>query len=357
MNSENKNLGIKELAILAEVSIGTVDRVLHNRGGVSSETKKKVLKIVEDSGYKKNIIASRLKLAATSVIRIAILVPETKNDSNYWSLPLQGVDAAVTELSVFGISAEYFFFDLLHPKSFGERIDPIIDGNFDAIITVPFFEAESNRLLARARKQDMPVVFLDTERTLNSKGNFIRQNSFIAGMVAGRLLHGLVGSQGIYFVVNIVNERGKQINNYQRENGFRAFFSENYKSDQIEIHVINHPMEGELDLTPEIQQAFQIAQPKGIFVTNARSYMLPRLLESNNIVNTRIIGFDLNQKNVAYLKSGAIDFLINQKPQYQGYCALKGLYKYLTEEEDSQLNMDIPVEIVVKENVSFFEND
>ncbi len=53
MHENNKNLGIKELAKLADVSIGTVDRVLHNRKGVSPETKKRVLKIIEESGYKK----------------------------------------------------------------------------------------------------------------------------------------------------------------------------------------------------------------------------------------------------------------------------------------------------------------
>ena len=357
MLNGNKNLGIKELAKLANVSIGTVDRVLHNRVGVSSKTKKRVLNIIEISGYKKNVMASRLKLASTKIIKIAILIPESKNESSYWRLPLQGVDTAVDELSQSGISAEYYFFDQLNPQTFSDGINRIFESEFHGLITIPLFEEESNRLLSQAKRKRVPVVFLDTERNLNSVGNYIRQNSFNAGKIAGRLLHGLIGVDAVYFVVNILNERETQINNYQLEKGFRAYFAKNTEKENIEIHIINYSIEGKLNLAPEIQKAFQTKIPKGIFVTNARSYMLPNILKANGIVNTRIVGFDLNEMNIQYLKSGEIDFLINQKPKHQGYSAVKSLFKYLTEDDDSGLNIDIPVEIVVKESLEYYENE
>ena len=73
-------------------------------------------------------------------------------------------------------------------------------------------------------------------------------------------------------------------------------------------------------------------------------------MKANNISDTFIVGFDLNKENLALLKTGEISFLINQKPEYQGYIAIKSLYKFLTEKDDSELNIDIPVEIIVKEN-------
>ena len=45
---------MQEIATLAGVSRGTVDRVLNNRGGVSEETKKKILEIAEMSNYEPN---------------------------------------------------------------------------------------------------------------------------------------------------------------------------------------------------------------------------------------------------------------------------------------------------------------
>ncbi len=45
---ENKNYTIKDIAHMAGVSAGTVDRVLHNRGDVSATSREKVQKVLDD---------------------------------------------------------------------------------------------------------------------------------------------------------------------------------------------------------------------------------------------------------------------------------------------------------------------
>lgn len=351
----NNTPGIKEIAKLAGVSIGTIDRVLHNRSGVSDATRKKVLTIIRETGYKKNILASRLKLAAIKKIKIAILIPQIKNEQSYWVLPKEGIEKAVNELKEQGISVSYFYFNSFVPQSFQLKSKEILEQEFDAIITVPFFKEESDLLLQDVQVKNIPIVFLDTQQSLHGEANYIYQNSFAAGMVAGRLLHGLVGDKGLYFVVSITNERGIQINNQQREEGFRSFFQKNYPDQSYKIYTINQPLDNEVELETEIQKLLNNPEPKGVFVTNARSFLLIDFLRLNKVKHTSVIGFDLNHQNLNYLKSGHIDFLINQKPEYQGYSAVKGLYKFLITSDDSELNLDIPIDIIVKENVSFFE--
>lgn len=180
MNKSN-NLGIKEIAKLANVSIGTVDRVLHNRAGVSASTRKKILQIIEETGYTKNIMASRLKLAARKKIKLAILIPEIKHEFSYWKSPQKGIKKAIKELKEQGITIQYFHFNFLYPQSFSEQCFTILSEDFDGIITVSFLEKESNALLTQANKVRIPVVFLDTERPLAYPANFIRQNSVKAG--------------------------------------------------------------------------------------------------------------------------------------------------------------------------------
>lgn len=51
---------VKEIARLAGVSRGTVDRALKNRGGISEKTKKRILEIAEQYDYKPNIIGKAL---------------------------------------------------------------------------------------------------------------------------------------------------------------------------------------------------------------------------------------------------------------------------------------------------------
>ena len=57
INMETDRITVKEVARLAGVSIGTVDRVLHDRGGVSAETKSRIDEIITSLGYEPNLIA------------------------------------------------------------------------------------------------------------------------------------------------------------------------------------------------------------------------------------------------------------------------------------------------------------
>lgn len=337
-------MGIKQIAKLAKVSIGTIDRVLHKRGGVSKDTEERILKIIKETGYQKNMMASRLKLASVKIIKYAVLIPETRDKYSYWKLPKKGISKAVKELKDLGVKVDYYEFSDSAPSSFSDASKQIFLKNYDAIVTVPFLEKESNDLLEQAKAKNIPVVFLDTEIKLKNAKYFIRQNSHVAGMVAGRLLHGLVGNKGSYFIVNM----GIQLNNKQRDAGFRAFFKS--IGQDVNITSINHQLHDAFKVTKEMKSWFEGDGLKGIFVTNSRAHLISQILAEYKVDNTFLMGFDLNKKNLECLEGDKINFLINQQPKYQGYVAIKSLFNYLTQQDASELQLDIPVEIIVKEH-------
>ena len=57
-----KAAGIKELAATVGVSIGTVDRALHARPGISEATHARIMKAAAALGYIPNLVARHLKL-------------------------------------------------------------------------------------------------------------------------------------------------------------------------------------------------------------------------------------------------------------------------------------------------------
>jgi hypothetical protein len=67
-DESRKPAGIKEVASVPGISIGTVDRALHNRFGVSAKTREKVLKTAERFQYRPNLAARNLKLNRYSKI-------------------------------------------------------------------------------------------------------------------------------------------------------------------------------------------------------------------------------------------------------------------------------------------------
>lgn len=350
--NQPSNLGIKDIAKLANVSIGTVDRVLHNRKGVSQATREKVLKIIRQTGYQKNVVASRLKLAAHKKIKIAVMFPEITVEWSYWKLPKMGMMKAVHELEELGISIDFFYFNINKPQTFKKHWEYIKSNTYHGLVTVPFLERACNSLLKDSHQLSIPVVFLDTERKLSVHAHFIRQNSFKAGGVAARLLYNQLGEQGTYVVVHLAKEGEIQINSLQREEGFRVFFKDNFPHQSFKLNTIIHFEEEVASIEAKLQ--FFEGKPLGVFVSNARAFLLADTVHAQRKAHTQIVGFDLNEKNIDCLERETIQYLINQKPEYQGYTAIKGLYKYLTQNDASELNADIPVEIIIKENVAFY---
>src|SRR4051794_13677517 len=70
-----KKVGVHEIARLANVSIGTVDRALHRRPGVSKATCANVLRIAEQLGYSPDP-AARALAVGRSPFRIGVCIPE-----------------------------------------------------------------------------------------------------------------------------------------------------------------------------------------------------------------------------------------------------------------------------------------
>lgn len=71
------NITIKDIARLAGVSIGTVSRTINETGYVADETRKKITKVLEDTGFKPNTAAVSMKIKKSSAV--GIIVPEINN--------------------------------------------------------------------------------------------------------------------------------------------------------------------------------------------------------------------------------------------------------------------------------------
>jgi hypothetical protein len=77
--TESELTGVKEIARRANVSIGTVDRVIHNRKGVSENTKQKINSIIEELNFQPNKMAS---LLASRLLELPLKRDKTSRSRN-----------------------------------------------------------------------------------------------------------------------------------------------------------------------------------------------------------------------------------------------------------------------------------
>ncbi|MCF7929566.1 MAG: LacI family transcriptional regulator, partial [Spirochaetales bacterium] len=72
---------------------------------------------------------------------------------------------------------------------------------------------------------------------------------------------------------------------------------------------------------------------------------------SLNIKDIKIVGYDSVPENIQCLKTGMIDFIISQRPEYQGAEALHNLFRSLMLQIDVPKKIDVPIDIITRENL------
>ena len=178
---------IKEIAEIANVSVGTVDRVIHGRDGVSNKTRKRVQHILEENKFKINSIAR--SLAMKKKYNLSVLMPDFDTDNLFWKSPLLGVSKAAEEVLSFGIEVKKFTFNQLDKKSYLENFKKLIEGKPEAVIITPLFLNETKIMIALLEEKKIPYLFLNIEMNGFNNISFIGQDSYKGGYLSGKLMH------------------------------------------------------------------------------------------------------------------------------------------------------------------------
>src|SRR5690606_13589265 len=137
---------IKDIAQMAGVSKGTVDRVLHNRGKVSKIAFAKVDKVLKEIDYRPNPIARNLKKNKTYSIHV--LLPDPIKDP-YWIPANEGIVEASNQFTPFGILIRNYLYDPTDRSSFMDQSREAIQSKPDVLLMAPIFENESQVVLGQ----------------------------------------------------------------------------------------------------------------------------------------------------------------------------------------------------------------
>ena len=335
---------IKKIAEIANVSVGTVDRIIHNRGQVTEENIEKVNAIIKEYGYKKNIFASNL--AFNKKYKFAVFLPKNKN-VEYWQAPIIGVEKAADELANFGVSIDYLYFDY-NISSFKKTAKKVLQLDYDGLLFAPIFYEESVSFLTEFKKKNIPIVMIDSNISEIEGVAYIGQDSFQSGYLGGKLISYGIKTESNVLILKIIRntESTSRTNVFlQRIKGFYAFFKDKTNLPKFNFTEISIKYDIENQLTTNMFLGIDC-----VFVPNSRVYIVADFLEKNNIKGIRVVGYELLKQNLKFLNDGFIDFLIHQKPEEQGYMGINHLYKKIVLKEAVNELHYMPLEIIVQEN-------
>lgn len=349
-----KRIRIKDIAKKAGVSTGTVDRVLHKRGNVSKRAEEAVLQVMRDLNYEPNIIASTLAL--NRIFRIATLLPDYRQDI-YWEQPRQGVEKAFNVVQHYNLEWEPEYFDLDDTNDFRQKARKIMENPPSALMLAPVFLPEALELIEMCREKMVPVVKINTDIEENHSLCYVGQDSYQSGVLAGKLFNFFLHDDEMTMVLNLDRVTASAQHLIDKEQGIRDFFSDKFGSRtkvvKYEFADFDEPARLRAFLEDKLRAFPKL---KGIFVTNSRSYKILDSFGKDFPKDLRIVGFDLLEPNLKYLRENRITFLINQNPVQQGYQGIINLANYLVLKKEVDPVQYLPLDIVVTENVQYYLN-
>jgi LacI family transcriptional regulator len=350
--SKNTIVRIKDIALKANVSTGTVDRVIHNRGRVAEDVKARVLKIVKELNYEPNLMARML--GSKKQYHLAALLPDHSYDA-FWLAPKLGIEKAEQDLKQYGVAVEQFVFDPQSVDAYIAKAAEITQKKPDGILLSPIYYKETLPFFEKWREEKIPFVLFNTQIADYDPLSYIGQDSYQSGMVAGKLVHYGQPNPCSILIAHIDEEISNAQHLVKKEQGFRNYFTQNNLDHQYNILRVELKRSSQSGFIKKLDGVIEkTLDLKQIFVTTSQAYDVAKYLEQRHINNIKLIGYDLIPPNLHYLNKGNISFLINQNPKGQGYWGIYHLAEHLVFKKEVPILKYLPLDIVTNENLNYF---
>ena len=353
MEDDNLTLRIVDIARMADVSTGTVDRVIHKRGKVSVENLAKVNAVLEMVDYRPNLMARSLASKRQYVI-YAIIPSFVEGD--YWADVYAGISRSIDEIGRYNVFIKVIYFDKYNESSFCSAIKDLKSKQFDAVLVTTLFTECVVELSEYLNKIEIPYVYLDSHILNQKQLSYFGTSSEEAGHVASRLLFSKVGINSDIIIGQIIHEDSSVSNQWLgREQGFKSYLdSVGFRGH---LHYAKLKL-GDQSCNFEVLDKIFGSNSNilGAITFNSTCCLLGEYLKSRSHDNVTLIGYDIIKSNVDMLCDGTVAALIAQRPDRQGYCGIMSIYEYLVLGRKVKSVNYMPIDILVKENISFYSN-
>ena len=332
---------IKDIAVIANVSRGTVDRALNNRAGVNPNVAKKILKIADDLGYRPNKAGKALAARKKTTI-IGMALPSIKNP--FFKDVIAGAMRAGHEFADYGLKViikEYKGFSVEKQLN---AIEELEKEGINALCIVPMEDPAIIEKIDRLYEKNIPVIALNSDLHNSRRLCFVGNDYQKSGRTAAGMF-GLI--TGGHANVLIVTGSVKMLGHNQRISGFGELIHEKYPDINIVDVIACNDDDNEAH--DKVLKALN-ENPKidSLYITAAGQLgSVKAVRDSGRNKDFPIICFDDTETNKELLKKGDIRALICQEAFRQGYEPIKILFELLINARKPKYE-NIYTEIVIK---------
>lgn len=346
-----KRIRIKDIAKLAGVSTGTVDRIIHGRGNVSKKSREVVDKVLKEVNYRPNLHMSSISLKKN--YDILFIAPDFST-GDYWESIQKGIHRALDVFENIGVHYTRISYNQYDVYACRKVFDEALTMPVDAVVIGPIFQSETQDFCKKLKSKNIPYVFVDSHVENTSPLAYFSADHYISGYLMSKLINIIMRGNGDIGIMQAVRVGNASANStILRKAGFMAYYSEN----NLKNNVLRIPFSA---IDPESNEQMldeffnENKHIGGIVVLNSRGSVVADYLAKREINDIKLVCVDLTAPNIKALKEGHIDFLIGQKPERQGYLAMKCLIEHLIYKLPVIAENILPLDILTKETIDLY---
>ncbi len=339
-------VGVKDIAEALKISIGTVDRALHARPGVSAETRAKVLKVAEKLNYRPNVAARNLKLNRN--VRIAVHLPE--RIASFYDQVREGISAAARDSLGVRVDVDFRTYERFGQED-TDLLQSDIEKGYDGYILAPGSPRKMDPLLRRIADQGGHALFVATDAPHSPRLAFVGSDAYVCGAIAAELLAMRLKQEGLVAV--ITGDLSIQ-DHAQKLRGFAATIAVMAPHLHLLAAVESHDDAGQAyEKTLELLAHKPL--PAGIYVSTANSLGVVQAIEEQGLSNhIQVVATDLFPEMVPLIESGVVFATLHQRPFTQGKMAFETLAHCLLHGSQPKLVTKLSPHIVLRSNLGLF---
>lgn len=312
---------IKDIAELAGVSRGTVDRVLNNRSGVSPQTADKIREIARALDYRPN--KAGLALAAQKKKNKIGVVLFSKNNP-FFDEVSEGVQQKARELTDYGVTTltKRVEFDL---KAQLDAIDELLEKGIHGLLLAPYNHQLIQEKIDELADMGIPVVTVNTDIRGSKRLAYVGTDYVHGGQIAAGLLSLMTSGET---ELGIITGSRNVLCHSERIRGLTETLEASYPQIHVAEILENHDDEFEsYALTRQLLQ--QNSRIDALFFAAAGVFGGCRAVQESGH-HPKIVTFDEVPNTLEMLRTGVISATISQQPRRQGSRSLDLLFEYLT---------------------------
>jgi len=340
--------GVREIARVAGVSLGTVDRALHGRADVSEETRKRVLAAARQLGYQPNLTARALA-SARSTTRIGVCIP--REIRFFYDQVRDGILDEAKRYTHLGLEVLY---EPVAALGTGESaaLRRMFRSDVRAIILTPGHPARLAPLIDEAEKQrNIRVVCVSSDDSASARSTAISVEPHLNGALAAELMAKM--TPGLARVAVVTGMMATE-DHARKVQGFAAEFQRACPAGQI-VGVIEDHQEEAQSHRKCVQLLRREPELSGIYVSTANCLPVCRALcECGAAGRVKVIATDLFRDAVPWLENGTIAASIYQHPYLQGQVAVRLLVDHFLQGAELPRTHYLNPAVVLKANLRLF---